>query len=189
MTIKIPYQTVVLIGKTGCGKGTQSELLGSALAYSVFSTGDKVRKTGAMPTPLGRKIQEIQVKGWVPEWLASYFLVKALLEEYVEDGLVFESVARKPEEAVKLHEIHEMLGREYIVVHLEIADDLVVERMLARSRDEADTADNIAKRLKAFYDETQESINIFASYDKVRTVDANQEPDKVFEDIIKVIKS
>jgi adenylate kinase family enzyme len=101
--------------------------------------------------------------------------------------LVFESVARKPEEAVKLHEIHEMLGREYIVVYLEIADELVVERMLSRGRDEADTADNIKKRLQAFYDETQESINIFASHGKVRTVDANQEPEKVFEDIIKAI--
>lgn len=181
------YQSIVLMGKTGSGKGTQAKLLADALEYPIFSTGDKAREIGAQDTSLGRKIREIHVSGWIPEWLASYLMVRVLLEEHPSDGLVFESVARKPLEAEKFHEIHEMVGRSYIVVHLDIEDELVIERMRKRNRDESDSEANIQNRLRAFREETVQSLEFFRSHGKVVTVDADQNPEKVFEDVLSLI--
>lgn len=176
------------MGKTGCGKGTQSAFLAKELGYKVFSTGDRVRTVAAEDTPLGRAIKNIHTTGWVPEWLASYMLVKALLEEYLEAGLVFESVARKPEEAKKLHEIHEMLERSYVVIYLDSSDEVVKERMLKRQREGYDMVENIDKRIKAFYDETMQSIEFFTSQNKVKKIDADRPEEEIYTDILKAIE-
>ncbi len=175
------------MGKTGCGKGTQASRLSAELAYDLFSTGDRVRAMSAEDSSLGRHIKEIHTKGWVPEWLASYLFAKAILEEDIDRGLVFESVARKPEEAKKLHEMHSMLNRSYIVLHLDVPDEIVVERMRRRQRDESDSEENIQRRLQAFYDETVHSLEFFRSEGKVVDIKATGTADEVYEEILKAI--
>lgn len=182
-----PYQSIIFMGKTGCGKGTQAHRLAEALGFQVFSTGDLVRELAASPTSLGHHIRDIHISGWVPEWLASYLFAHAILDEHIDDGLVFESVARKPEEAKKLHEMHTMLNRPYIVLHLDTPDEVVIDRMRRRQRDASDSEENIQKRLQAFYDETIHSLEFFKEQGKVIDIDATKSPDEVYEDVIKAI--
>lgn len=177
------------MGKTGCGKGTQARRLAAELGFEVFSTGDRVRALSAEDSSLGRHIGRIHISGWVPEWLASYLFARAILEEHIDDGLVFESVARKPEEAKKLHEMHAMLERSYIVLHLDAPDEVVIERMRKRRRDESDSEENIRKRMQAFYDETVHSLEFFKSRGKVVTVKADQDEDDVYQDVLKAIQA
>lgn len=116
-------------------------------------------------------------------------MTKVLLENFAVSGLVFESVARKPEEAHKLHEIHAMLERPYIVVHLDISDEEATKRMQKRGRDASDQAENIKKRLAAYHNETLVSLDFFKSEGKVRQIDADQSPEQVFEDIIRSLQN
>lgn len=185
--IETPYQTIIFMGKTGCGKGTQAKRLAKELGLPIFSTGDRVRELSAEDSSLGRHIRDIHISGWVPEWLASYLFAHAILDEHIDSGLIFESVARKPEEAKKLHEMHTMLSRSYIVIHLDTPDEVVTERMRSRQRDESDTDENIKKRLQAFYDETVHSLEFFESQGKVITINANQSEDAVYEEVLKAI--
>ena len=175
------------MGKTGCGKGTQASRLATELSYDIFSTGDRVRALSSEDSSLGRHIRDIHIKGWVPEWLASYLFAKVILEEDIDRGLVFESVARKPEEARKLHEMHSMLNRSYIVIHLDVSDDVVTERMQKRQRDESDSEENIKNRLQAFYDETIHSLEFFRSEGKVVDIKAVGTADEVYAEVLKAI--
>ena len=177
------------MGQTGSGKGTQAELLAKELGYHIFSTGDKTREYAAQDTALGRHVAAIHTKGWIPEWLASYLMTKALLEEYFDVGVVFESVARKPLEAEKLHEIHTAVEREYVVIYLDCAEETVKERQLSRGREGYDTPENVDKRMQAFKDETQLSLDFFATQNKLVTVNADQPIEDVFAAIIAVIKA
>ncbi|MFT5036741.1 MAG: adenylate kinase [Candidatus Azotimanducaceae bacterium] len=187
MAHETKYQSIILMGQAGTGKGTQAKLLSEALGYGVFSLGDISREYAAQDSPLGRHIAGIHLTSWIPEWLASYMMTKAILEDFAETGVVFESVARKPEEARKFHEIHEAIDRSYIVIHLVAPKEVVVERMLSRQREGYDTQENIDKRLKAFEEETVVSINFFNEQNALKEVDAHQLPEKVFEDIITLI--
>lgn len=175
------------MGKTGCGKGTQASRLAQELSYDVFSTGDRVRALAAEDSSLGRHIRDIHTTGWVPEWLASYLFAKAILEEDIDQGLVFESVARKPEEAKKLHEMHTMLNRSYIVLHLDTPDEVVLQRMRERGRDGYDIEENMQKRMQAFHDETVHSIKFFREQGKVVDLDGTKSPDDVYQDVITAI--
>ncbi len=187
MKSKTPYQSIILMGRAGTGKGTQAHKLAEALGYAIFSTGDKTREYAAQDTPLGRYIANIHTTGWIPEWLASYMMTKALLEEFPDQGLVFESVARKPEEAKKLHEIHEEIERPYVVICLECNDEVLTERLLERGREGYDTPSKIEKRKQAFLNETVHSLAFFKEQGKVRNVNANQDIDAVFEEILQAI--
>lgn len=181
---KSKYQTIVLMGQAGTGKGTQAQKLSAALGFQVFSTGDKAREIAAQDTPLGRAVSAIHTQGWIPEWLASYFMVKTLIEEYPEEGVVFESVARKPEEAKKLHDIHQTLERPYIVIWLEAPEAVLTERLLARGRGEYDQPEKIAARRTAFAEETMQSISFFTENGTVEQVDATPSPEEVFAQIM-----
>ncbi len=176
------------MGRAGTGKGTQAKLLAEALGYEIFSTGDKTRSFAAEDTPLGRQIAKIHTTGWIPEWLASYVMTKALMEDFADAGLVFESVARKPEEAKKLHEIHTSLERPYIVIYLDCDKEVLKERLLKRGREGYDTEAKIAERAKAFEAETLQSIDYFSAQGKLKTVPADQPVEDVFAAILAVIK-
>lgn len=187
MESKTPYESIILMGRAGTGKGTQAHKLAEALNYGIFSTGDKTREYAAQDTPLGRHIAKIHTTGWIPEWLASYIMTKAILEEFPDQGLVFESVARKPEEAKKLHEIHEEIGRPYVVLYLKCDDDVLTERLLKRGREGYDTIEKIEKRKEAFLNETVHSLDFFEEKGKVKTINGDQTIDEVFTEIMQAV--
>lgn len=187
MEYTTPYKSIVLIGQAGTGKGTQAYKLAEKLGYEVFSMGDKSREYAAQDTPLGRHIAGIHLTGWIPEWLASYLMTKVILDDYADVGVVYESVARKPEEAKKFHEIHTAIKREYVVVHLMASDDVVKARLLDRQREGYDNEESINKRLDAFRAETVQSIEHFRDQGVLREVNADQLVEQVFEDILEAI--
>ena len=181
------YQSIVLMGQAGTGKGTQAQKIADALQFKIFSMGDMSREYAAKDSPLGRHIAGIHLTGWIPEWLASYLITKEIVEDYADVGVVYESVARKPEEAKKFHEIHTAIDRPYLIVHMQAPDEVVRERLLARQRTGYDTPENIAKRFKAYEEETMVSINFFKEQGVVVEVDADRDPEAVYEDIMKLV--
>ena len=187
MKQKTPYQSIVFIGRAGSGKGTQARRLAETLEYGVFSTGDKTREYAAQDTPLGRHVAKIHTTGWIPEWLASYMLTKAILEDFADRGLVFESVARKPEEAKKFHEMHQEIGREYVVLYLECDDAELTQRLLKRGREGYDTPEKIEKRKQAFLSETVHSLEFFKEQGKVKTINGDQTIEEVFGDVLEAV--
>lgn len=187
MSEKTKYQSIVLMGQAGTGKGTQAAKLAKELGYEIFSMGDMSREYAKKDSALGRHIASIHLTGWIPEWLASYLMTKAIMEDYAEVGVVYESVARKPEEAKKFHEMHKAIDRPYVVVHLQAPEEVLVERMLKRQREGYDTPENIQKRFDAFQNETMVSINHFKEQGVLKEVNANQSEEAVFADIMKAI--
>ena len=182
------YRSIVLIGQAGTGKGTQAKKIADELGFEIFSMGDKAREYAAKDSALGQHIAAIHLTGWIPEWLASYLMTKAILEDYIDGGVVYESVARKPEEAQKFHEIHTAIKRPYVVVYLQAPENVLVDRMLKRQREGYDNPENIQKRFDAFKNETMLSIDYFNKQGVLSEINADQAVEQVFADIMKVLK-
>lgn len=176
------------MGQAGTGKGTQAYKIAEALGYEVFSMGDMAREYAAKDSALGKHIAAIHLTGWIPEWLASYLMTKAIMEDFADVGVVYESIARKPEEAKKFHEIHSAIDRPYIVLYLQADKDILEKRLLGRNREGYDNTENILKRFKAFEDETMLSITFFKEQGAVKEIDASKNPDEVFEDIMAALR-
>ena len=174
------------MGKITSGKGTQAEMLKEKLNLPIFSTGDQVRSASKLTTPFGKRMKETYEEGLlIPEWIAEYWMMHGLLVEHNDSGLIFEGVAKKPDEARLLHEIHEWLGRSYVVFNLEIPDEVVKERTVKRSRDEVDSLKVMETRLSEYRKYTEESLNVFREKGTLIDIDGTSSIEEVKEKIFK----
>lgn len=121
-------QTIALIGRPGCGKGTQSTLLSKELGFDVFSTGDEFRKIATHDTPVGHRVGEVVNNGGLmPFWFAAYLFEKAVLEASHDTGLIFEGMGRKFKEAKLFDDVMGWLARPYKVICLVVSEKEAIE--------------------------------------------------------------
>lgn len=180
MEFKTAYKSVVLMGKIASGKGTQAHHILDAFGGHLYSNGNNTRAAASEPTNFGRKVKEAYEEGWLmPEWLASYWMTHALVSLYEHELVVFEAVAKKPDEAELFNEIHSWLGRDYIVFNLDISDDEVKRRSEARARDIVDGHKSVEKRLDEYHTHTAKSVEFFRKEGKVIDIDGSLSPEEV----------
>ena len=178
------YKSIVLMGKIASGKGTQAEAILSHFGGTLYSNGNKVRESAQLPTVFGNKMKEMYEGGYLmPEWIASYWMTHALVSQYETERVIFEAVAKKPNEAELFHEIHDWIERPYVVFNLEISDDVVRERSAARARDVVDSPKSVAKRLEEYHTYTQQSIEYFKHEGTLIDIDGTGTPKEVQKQI------
>jgi len=190
MEYSTKYQSIVLMGKIASGKGTQANLILSHYGGSLYSNGNKLRETAQLPTQFGKKMKEMYEGGYLmPEWVASYWMTHALVSQYQNERVVFEAVAKKPNEAELFHEIHTWIERPYAVFNLDISDELVKERSSERARDIVDSAKSVEKRLEEYHTYTAKSIEFFRTKGTLIDIDGTKTPDQVKEQIFIYLNS
>ena len=116
-------------------------------------------------------------------------MTHALVSQFEHDRVVFEAVAKKPNEAELFHEIHTWIDRPYIVFNLSITDDEVRVRSAARARDVVDTPKSVEKRLEEYHTYTEKSIEFFRSRGTLIEIDGSQTPEVVRQHIFNVLAS
>ena len=180
MEYKTKFQSIVLMGKIASGKGTQANSILSHFGGVMYSNGNKVRETAQLPSVFGKKMKEMYEGGYlIPEWIASYWMTHALVSQFEHERVVFEAVAKKPNEAELFHEMHEWLGRHYVVFNLEISDDEVRARSAARARDIVDTPKSVEKRLEEYHTYTERSVEFFRTQGTLIDIDGSATPEEV----------
>ena len=185
--MKSKINTILMMGKTGSGKGTQSELLAKKLGYGIFSTGDEFRKLRKREDFLGGLVRESYDQGLLmPHWFASYIFEDALLKLSPEQGLVCEGIGRKEPEACLFHDVAGWLKRDYLVFELVVSDEEVTKRMLSRDRgDGLNDEEKIKVRLREYREFTEAAINFFKSKGRVISVNGSPTPEKIHEEVMK----
>jgi adenylate kinase len=190
MEYRTAFQSIVLMGKIASGKGTQANQIVSHFGGVLYSNGNKVRESATQPTVFGKKMKAMYEGGYlIPEWIASYWMTHALVSQFEHDRVVFEAVAKKPNEAELFHDIHEWLGRPYVVFHLEITDDEVRRRSEARARDVVDSPRSVEKRLEEYRTYTAHSIEIFRDKGTLIDIDGSLSPELVQQQIFTYLQS
>jgi len=184
------YQSIVFMGKIASGKGTQAEAVLKHFGGTLYSNGNKVREVAQLPTPFGTKMKEMYEEGLLmPEWVASYWMSHALVSQYSSERVVFEAVAKKPNEAELFDEIHQWIERPYVVFNLDISDDTVRERSAARARDIVDSAKSVEKRLEEYHEYTSKSIEFFRKRGTLIDIDGTLQPAAVEKLIFNYLQS
>lgn len=159
-----PY-LFVFLGRSGCGKGTQVELLseylkGKDLSKEIFyvSTGDEFRKLKDSNTYTAKRVTEIIGNGrLVPSFLASMMWANIFARDY--DGKSHLIVDGSPRTLAEKHifdTIFDFYGMETIcefekvfVVYMNISRKTGTERLLGRARGD-DQVEAIERRMNWF---------------------------------------
>ncbi|MGF0309276.1 adenylate kinase [Rhodococcoides fascians A25f] len=178
---------LVLLGPPGAGKGTQAVLLSEKLGVPHISTGDLFRANIGEKTPLGLEAKKYLDAGdLVPSELTVDMVRSRLAEPDAVNGFLLDGFPRSVGQAEALVGILADLNAKLdAVLSFVVDEDVVVERMLARGRED-DKEDVIRNRLKVYRDETAPLLDYYA--DELVTVDAIGEVDEVNARALKSIE-
>lgn len=182
--------TFVFIGRSGCGKGTQAELLQKHLAekgYDVLrlGTGDFARERAAKETLTGKWIKSIlDAGGFFPDWLAGALMLEMIEPRLTMAGqvLLLDGSPRRMHEAQVLDEFMAHLKRPPVrAIYLDIGEDESRRRMLARGRsDDMEVA--ITSRLSWFTAKVAPVLDYYG--DRLISVSGEGVPEAISANII-----
>ncbi len=173
--------TIFFVGKPGCGKGTQAELLAKATGWPVVSSGHEFRALAAEDTLLGRKVKAENDAGILqPYWFAMYLYLKALFNLPEEGGVIFDGFNRKMPEAELVTNSLVWLKRPFTVIYVKVSDDSVHRRLELRKEVSGRADDNaVDERLKEYYAHTEAVIELFRNSGVLIEIDGEQTPEEI----------
>jgi adenylate kinase len=177
---------LLLIGAPGAGKGTQAERLSEHFGIAHISSGDLLRQHVKDQTAIGQTIKKyVDAGDLVPDAVVMDMLRKPVVAAAEAGGYVLDGFPRTVDQAKAAFETARELGVEVqAAVHLDVPDEELIRRLLARGRGSDDTEDVIAHRLEVFREMTIPLLDYYAGREWMFTVDGARTPDQVHEDIV-----
>jgi adenylate kinase len=200
---------IILLGKPGCGKGTQSRLLCHKFGFAYLATGDIIREEMVKQTPLGLKMKQATQNGGLVDDDTILELVVSRLK--VHDKVLLDGFPRTVVQAKRLDKFMHIDA----VLHIDISDEEALYRLTKRwmvnlngeqisfkSEEDArlfshvnggevfhrkDDNPQIAKeRLKVYHTQTEPLLTYYK--DKIRKVQGHREIDITYKLILDALK-
>ena len=185
----------IFFGPPGAGKGTQAELFSKEFNIFHLSTGDILRKKILEDNPLSNKLKTIMNSGnYVSDDLLNNIIENRLSYEDCNNGFVLDGYPRTISQKDFLSDFlnKNKLSINFIF-NLSINESEVVKRIRNRSNIEErkdDDEEVIKIRISRYIEETRPLLEYYKeTHPQVcRTVNGNQEIEKIYQDILKIVK-
>jgi adenylate kinase len=210
---------LIVLGKQGAGKGTQSEAISHHYAIPHISTGDMLRAAVKTASPLGRQVEAAMERGdLISDDIVLEMVAQRLKEDDTQNrGFVFDGFPRTVIQADRLDKLLAPLEID-LVINLVVSTNLVVKRLAGRRacqvcgtnysitspprtdwicdvcggevvQREDDTEDAIRHRLDLYEKETAPLIDRYRRLGKLVSVQGTGTPDDVTSRLISLIDS
>ncbi len=214
----VPGARLVVLGKQGAGKGTQSVRLSHHYVVPHVSTGDMLRAAVKEGTPLGEKAKDLMDRG---ELLGDDLIMQMVAGRLSESdvrarGFVLDGCPRTVVQAERLADVLEPFDLD-LAVDIEIATPVVIRRLAARRvcvdcganystsnpplinwscdvcggevvQREDDTEEAISRRLELYERQTAPLIAWYEERGQLAKVSGNGRPDDVTRRIVRAVE-
>jgi len=193
-------KTFIFLGRSGCGKGTQAELLKKYLAEKTpdvpcfhLEVGAKFREFIGRDTYTSGLSREVNARGGLqPEFLAIWAWSSVMIKQ-VKGGehMIIDGTPRKLREACVLEKALEFYGRDDVhVIFLDVSRAWSRERMLSRKRAD-DNDKDIEARLDWYDKDVVPAVSYFRKnrHFSFHDIGGEQPAEKVHADIIAAIEN
>jgi adenylate kinase len=188
------YQTYLLFGAPGSGKGTQGRTLGSIPRFYHCPCGDVFRSMDTR-TKIGQAFLEYSSKGQLVPDEITVQLWKAAIDAAVEahkfkpdiDVLVLDGIPRNVGQAMIMDQLIDVKK----VFHLSCPDRSALfmrlkKRALKDNRLD-DANEEVIKRRLALYEQESKPVLQYYSKDRITSIDASEPPAKVLMHILESV--
>jgi adenylate kinase len=178
---------LLFLGPPGAGKGTQAARLCDANGMSHLSTGDLLRSEVAAGTALGQEAEAVMNRGELVSDALVLAIVESQLKGLSSEGWLLDGFPRTVPQADALEPLLDELKQPIeAVVLLELDDAVLIERLLARGRDDDNEA-VIRNRLEVYRVKTSPLISFYRDKGLLVSVEANGSVEEITERITKVL--
>jgi len=148
--------TVLFFGPSGAGKGTQVQMLMEALKKKgdngivYIEMGALLREEiakGGFTAELTNEV--VSNGGLMPSFMPIYLMTRRLVEQFTgKEHIIADAVVRRIAQAEGFDDAMQFYNRKpYHVVLIELSEDSIVKRLLARGRND-DTEEKIRRRIE-----------------------------------------
>ncbi|MES2213512.1 MAG: nucleoside monophosphate kinase [Patescibacteria group bacterium] len=180
----MPPFTFIFIGRSGCGKGTQADLLQDVLKTKYadnpifyLETGQRFREFiqgQNYSNQLSKKMYEVAdpQPSFLAIWMWSHFLVEDFKGN---EHLVIDGTPRSYSEALVLTTAMKFYGRKPFVIYLDVSREWSEERLMNRGRVDDVKPEDVKKRLDWFDKDIMPAVEYFRSNPDYTFVDVNGE--------------
>jgi adenylate kinase len=181
---------LVILGGPGAGKGTQAQQLCSNLSIPLLALGDILRAEIAGKTDLGKlAVPYVESGDLVPDEILIKFIGRRLLLSDVFNGWLLEGYPRTAFQAEELDFLLESLVQELDwAIWLKVPNEVLLSRSIERDRSD-DEPEILQRRLDLFEERTIPILEYYEYRDKLLTINGDQSPEQVQQDILKAIEA
>lgn len=181
--------TLVVLGRSGSGKGTQAEFIVKKLqkkgGVRHFETGRFLRdilKKKNVTSDLGKKV--MREGKLFPSWFAAYTWLKELIEKgHADKHLVYDGAPRQLWEAELIDWVMDWHGRsKALCVRIDISEEEAMRRLLKRGRKD-DERRAIKNRLAFFRKYVVKTWKYYESHGRLIHVNGEQSIKDVWREI------
>ena len=188
----------LLMGRSGCGKGTQAKLLINYLRDNNFGetlyiyTGEKLRNFTEKEETLAARLAKRKMKagGLLPSFLAVWLWSGALIEGVNENNnVIMDGSPRTLLEAMMTDDAMEFYGRSNVVpIFLETSEEWSTQRLLGRGRSD-DSLKSIKERQAYFEKDVAPVIDYYdgRSKHKLTRINGEQSVEAVHREILEKV--
>jgi adenylate kinase len=157
---------LVLLGPPGAGKGTQGRRLAGEFGWPLISTGDILRRAVTQKTALGIQAQHQMNQGLlVGDDVMIGLVEERTLESDAAGGYILDGFPRTVPQAAALDAMLASRGQQLdAVVSLAVPEDVILERLATRKREEARADDDeatVRRRIEVYREQTEPLIEYY----------------------------
>lgn len=182
--------TIILLGRSGCGKNTQADLIRENYGHTIISSGDLLRKLATKPFIAGEKIAALlDAGGLPPAWLVDFLLIRYFLEQDPPTTIVLNGYPRRIGEARTFDEVMHWFEREHEIaaILIDISREEAKRRLLSRARPD-DSESRIEERLDWYETEVAPVIEYYEASQRLIRVNGEQSVEGVYKEMIEKLE-
>jgi adenylate kinase len=164
-------QRLLFLGPPGAGKGTQAAQLAASHGLLHLSTGDLLRAEVAAGSALGQEAEAVMARGELVSDQLVLAIVRSRLLSH-QGGWLLDGFPRNLAQAEALDQLlDELEQRIELVVLMQLDDELLLQRLLGRGRQD-DTEAVIRHRLEVYRQQTAPLIAHYRQQLLLQSVEA-----------------
>lgn len=184
--------TIVMVGRSGSGKGTQAKLIAEKLGRGAHrvETGKLLRSIMKKKNLSARLARQAMKKGLLfPSWFAAYVWMDDLIGGGKADkSLVFDGSPRSLFEARFIDDFIKWHERPLpICIYIDVEEKEAEKRLLSRGRED-DKLPAIRSRLAYFKKNVLPVIDFYKKSDRLIHINGNPPPEIVWQEIDKFLR-
>jgi len=187
------YSVIFVLGGPGAGKGTQCEKITKMYPFVHLSAGDLLREERNTPgSQYGDLISSHIKEGSIVPVEITCSLLKRAMEKSELRSFLIDGFPRNKDNLDGWNKVMEGVSDVKRVLFFNCVDQVCVDRCLNRGLTSGRTDDNeesLKKRLATYKASTMPIIEHFQAKSLVSELDAAQTPEKVFEEVQKILEN